>query len=58
MDGIERLEPSTTDIKLDDYYVICDVCHEKMEYKVNFAQEHLVRHPNHMKYGVKVKKKN
>jgi hypothetical protein len=50
-----KLEPSSIDIKLDDYYVICDICDEKMEYKINFAQEH---HPDHMKYTLKTKKKN
>jgi hypothetical protein len=58
MDDLKWLEPSPTDPSLNDYYVVCGICNEKMEYKVNFAQEHLTLYPDHMKYKVKIKEKN
>ncbi|MGC1931423.1 MAG: hypothetical protein WA667_20820 [Candidatus Nitrosopolaris sp.] len=43
---------------LDLYYVVCGICKQEMEYKVNFAQEHLAMYPDHMKYEVRTKEKN
>jgi hypothetical protein len=34
-------------------YVVCDVCGENLgEHRPYFAQEHLRKYPDHMKYSV------
>jgi hypothetical protein len=41
---------------IDDYHVVCDICNENLgDYRMNFAQEHLKKHPHHNKYNVKIK---
>ena len=39
-------------------YVICGSCGAEMEYKENYAQEHLQKYPDHDGFIIKIEKIN
>jgi hypothetical protein len=48
----QDVEPSPTEPRLDDYYVLCEVCGEHLEHKLYYAQEH-IKQTGHKQYCLK-----
>jgi hypothetical protein len=41
------------------HYVECDVCKENLgDYRMYYAKEHLVQHPDHLSHSIRVKVKD